>query len=169
MFLDQVRKLRNIRSVLMFLGPTEEHKHPIYESRPFFHSSPLFCAPLPAPHASTTTAPRSPRTDHPRSATHADPISPRLPSSTLAHSSPSAASCLPRPTPPHSARQPPAPSRPAQQRAGRLAQPCPVTRVRIDDPRGGELGFLFINKTLMRTLNKVNLYNFRSPNSPSAR
>jgi hypothetical protein len=37
--------------------------------------------------------------------------------------------------------------------------------VRIDDPRGGELGFLFVFKTLMRNLNKVNLHNSRSPNS----
>jgi hypothetical protein len=35
--------------------------------------------------------------------------------------------------------------------------------------KGGELGFLFINKTLMRNLNKVNLHNSRSPNSPNAR
>jgi hypothetical protein len=44
----------------MFLDPTEEHKRPICESHPFFHSvplSPLFCTPLPAPHASATPAP----------------------------------------------------------------------------------------------------------------
>jgi hypothetical protein len=40
--------------------------------------------------------------------------------------------------------------------------------VRIDGPRGGELDFLFIFKTLMRNLNKVNLHNSRSPNSPNA-
>jgi hypothetical protein len=40
--------------------------------------------------------------------------------------------------------------------------------VRIDDPRGGELGFLFIFKTLMQNLNKVNLHNSRSPNSSNA-
>jgi hypothetical protein len=40
--------------------------------------------------------------------------------------------------------------------------------VRIDGPRGGELGFPFVNKTLMRNLNRVNLHNSRSPNSPSA-
>jgi hypothetical protein len=32
----------------------------------------------------------------------------------------------------------------------------------------GELGFLFIFKTLMRNLNKVNLHNSRSPNLPNA-
>jgi hypothetical protein len=60
MFLGSVRKLRNIRWVFMFLGPAEEHKRPICESRSFFCSSPLpplFCAPLPAPHA---PAPRLP-------------------------------------------------------------------------------------------------------------
>jgi hypothetical protein len=39
--------------------------------------------------------------------------------------------------------------------------------VRIDGPRRGELGFLFIFKTLMRNLNKFNLHNSRSPNSPN--
>jgi hypothetical protein len=71
MFLSQVRKLRNIRWVLMFLSPTQEHKRPICESLPFFHSSlffPLFCAPLPAAH--TLATPALPR---PRSASHAPP------------------------------------------------------------------------------------------------
>jgi hypothetical protein len=48
----------------MFLGSAKEHKRSICESRPFFHSSPLsplFWAPLPAPHALATPAPRSPR------------------------------------------------------------------------------------------------------------
>jgi hypothetical protein len=37
-------------------------------------------------------------------------------------------------------------------------------------PKGGdELRFLFVLKTLMRNLNKVNLHNSRSPNSPNAR
>jgi hypothetical protein len=33
--------------------------------------------------------------------------------------------------------------------------------------RGRELGFLFVFKTLMRNLNKFNLHNSRSPNSPN--
>jgi hypothetical protein len=41
------------------------------------------------------------------------------------------------------------------------------TFVRIDGPRGGELCFLFIFKTLMQNLNKFNLHNFRGPNSPN--
>jgi hypothetical protein len=32
---------------------------------------------------------------------------------------------------------------------------------------GGELGFLFVLKILMRNLNKVNLHNSSSPNSPN--
>jgi hypothetical protein len=32
---------------------------------------------------------------------------------------------------------------------------------------GGELGFLFIFKTLMRNLNKFNLYNSKNQNSPN--
>jgi hypothetical protein len=37
--------------------------------------------------------------------------------------------------------------------------------VRIDGQEGGELGFLFVFKTLMQNLNKFNLHNFRSTNS----
>jgi hypothetical protein len=37
--------------------------------------------------------------------------------------------------------------------------------IRIDGPRGGELGFLFVFKTLMQNLNKFNLHNSKSPNS----
>jgi hypothetical protein len=47
----------------MFLDPAED-KCPICEFRPFFRSSLLFCAPLPAPHAPATPAPRSPRASH---------------------------------------------------------------------------------------------------------
>jgi hypothetical protein len=50
---------------------------------------------------------------------------------------------------------------------GGSATSCVI--VRIDDPRGCELDFLFVNKTLIQNLNKVNLHNFRSPNSLSAR
>jgi hypothetical protein len=44
----------------------------------------------------------------------------------------------------------------------------PWCSVRIDVPRGGELCFLFVFKTLMRNLNNVNLHNSRSQNSPNA-
>jgi hypothetical protein len=41
--------------------------------------------------------------------------------------------------------------------------------VRINGARGGELGFLFVLKTLMQNLSKVNLHNSGSSNSPNAR
>jgi hypothetical protein len=44
-----------------------------------------------------------------------------------------------------------------------------IPRVRIDGPIGGELGFIFILKTLMRNLNKINLNNSRSQISPNTR
>jgi hypothetical protein len=49
-----------------------------------------------------------------------------------------------------------------------VERPLHLGGVRIDGPREGELSFLFYFKTLMRNLNKVNLHNSRSPNSPNA-
>jgi hypothetical protein len=122
MFLGSVRKLRNIRWVFMFLGPAEEHKRPICESRSFFCSSPLPRSSAPRcllpthrhpgsllPMHRPPPAPRSPRAGHPpcldqvpaarpRSVACTGPVSPRLPSPMPSRPSPSATSCLPRPS-----------------------------------------------------------------------
>jgi hypothetical protein len=66
----------------MFLGPAEEHKRPICESRLFFRSSPLsplFCAPLPPPHSPATPAPHSPCVGYPGSAPALPRPGPALP------------------------------------------------------------------------------------------
>jgi hypothetical protein len=57
---------------------------------------------------------------------------------------------------------------PAVRRRGPRAPSAGMAAVRIDGPKEGELGFLFVNKTLIQNLSKVNLHNSRSPNSPSA-
>jgi hypothetical protein len=129
MFHGQVRKLRNIRSVLMFLGPAEEHKRLICESSTFFCSSPLLCAPLPAPrsaHAPATPAPRSLHTGHPGSAPtvldrpHPPYLDPAPPCLGLASAARSGPACLGRAPPGRACRH-------------RLA-PHPVTDARPSEP-----------------------------------
>jgi hypothetical protein len=46
---------------------------------------------------------------------------------------------------------------------------CDGVVVSIDGPLWGKLSFPFVLKTLMQNLNKVNLHNCRSPNSPIAK
>jgi hypothetical protein len=127
MFLGHVRSPRNTTYVprlgqeakehkvgLMFLSPAEEHKRPICESRPFFCSSPLFCAPLPAPHAPATPrlpaphAPATPALPWPRPAGHTPPYpDPALPC--LGHASnvwPCPTVCVGCSSPPRSAHRP---------------------------------------------------------------
>jgi hypothetical protein len=160
MFLGQVMKLRNIKWVLMFLGPTEEQKRPICESHPFFHSSPfspLFCAPLPAPHAPATPALPRPRPVG-QAPPYPDPSPPCLGRALVARPHPTvctgrrphlprprpAQQCAPvvGPTPPSSACQRPWPALPrpcsTRQRTPtarqRPAPPCSAHRVGGQSP-----------------------------------